>query len=82
MNIEDEMHVLFELKELCKLYINQSHTNENPVMLNANKLLTSVKERLSHFCTHTIIEDVIEIGEITKTIYYCSKCETTFNPKN
>ena len=83
MNIEDEMSILFEMKRVCELYIDVSaltppYSSENPVILNAIKMLSSVKNRLSHFCQHTIVEDVIEMGEKTKIIYYCNKCETTF----
>jgi hypothetical protein len=81
--MEDELTLLCEIKQLCKLYLDLTaltppNKSENPVILNATKMLSSVKERLSHFCSHTIVEDVIEIGESTKTVYYCSKCETTF----
>jgi hypothetical protein len=81
--IEDEIAILFEMKRVCELYIDVSaltppYSSENPVILNAIKMLASVKNRLSHFCQHTIVEDVIEVGEMTKTVYYCNKCETTF----
>lgn len=69
------------MKRLCKLYIDMiapKNTTENPVILNTNKLLVSIKQRLSHFCSHTIVEDVVEIGETTKAVYYCNKCEMTF----
>ena len=83
MNIEDELTLLIEMKRVCKLYIDATsltppNRSENPVILNAVKMLASVKNRLSHFCHHVIVEDVIEVGEATRTVYYCNKCETNF----
>jgi hypothetical protein len=82
--MEDELMLLYEMKQLCKLYIDMTNQippnrSENPVALTAVKMLEFVKHRLSHFCAHTIVEDVIEIGNLTKTVYYCNKCETTFS---
>ena len=81
--MEDELTLLYEIKQLCKLYLDMTaltppNKSENSVILNATKMLASVKDRLSHFCAHIVVDDVIEIGETTKTVYYCSKCETTF----
>jgi hypothetical protein len=79
MDINNEMKVLFEMKRLCQIYIEMTHNkNENPVILNATRMLASVKHRLSHFCEHKIIEDEIEIGDSVKKVVYCIHCETNF----
>ena len=61
MDLQYEMKVLFEMKRLCVLYIDMASDispdgrSENPVILNAIKMLSSVKNRLSHFCNHCIV---------------------------
>jgi transcriptional regulator len=85
MDINSEMKVLFEMKRLCNLYIEMAsdmtthNRSENPVILNATRMLASVKQRLSHFCEHDIIEDEIEIGDTVKKVVYCRHCETNFS---
>jgi len=80
MDINSEMKVLFEMKRLCNLYIELASDirSENPVILNATRMLAAVKQRLSHFCEHNIIEDEIEVGDTIKKIVYCRHCETNF----
>jgi hypothetical protein len=84
MDIEDEMQMLIEMKRLCKLYIDTraeltpQHRSENPVIINAIKMLASVNQRISHFCSHIIDEDMIEVGGIIKRVRYCNICETNF----
>ncbi len=81
MDIESEISILFEMKRLCVLYIDMSSDNsrsENPVMINVVKTLASVKDRLSHFCNHSIVEDLIEVGDSIKRVCYCKHCETNF----
>lgn len=87
MDIEEEIKLLVEMKQLCKLYIDGKtnlsipHKSEsnNPVVIHANKMLVSIKERLSHFCSHVIEDDFIEIGEIIKRVRYCKICDTNFS---
>ena len=84
MDIEYEMKVLFEIKRLCVLYIDMASDispnarSENPVIINAIKMLASVKDRLSHFCNHSIVEELIEVGDSIKMVRYCKHCETNF----
>ena len=83
-DIEYEMQVLSEMKRLCALYIDMASDislharSENPVLLNAIKMLSSVKDRLSHFCRHEIVEDIVEVGNSIKSVRYCKHCETNF----
>lgn len=78
------MKVLLEMKRVCVLYIDMAsdispHSrSENPVILNAIKMLASVKNRLSHFCNHCIVEELIEVGESIQRVCYCKHCETNF----
>ena len=76
-NIDDEIKRLHEMKQMCQNYIQDSET-ENNVLVQTKTLLKEIKLRLSHFCHHEVHCDVIEVGEITKTVYYCIKCETNF----
>ena len=84
MDIEYEMQVLFEMKKMCKLYIDMKsdvsfpNRSENQVILNAIKMLESINQRLSHFCEHHIVEDLIEVGDKIKRVCYCKHCETNF----
>ena len=84
MDIEDEIKMLIEIKRLCKLYIDTKseltpqHRSENPVIINAIKMLSSVNERISHFCSHVIDEDMVEVGGIIKRVRYCNICSTNF----
>lgn len=76
-NIDDEIKRLYEMKQMCQNYIQDS-TTENNVLIQTKTLLKEIKLRLSHFCHHDVQCDVIEIGEKVKTVYYCVKCETNF----
>ena len=79
--MEEELEILAEMKKICVLYLNHTSntkSNNNPVANHAKQLCMSINSRLVHFCDHKIIEDLIEIGDKTKKVYYCSKCETTF----
>lgn len=84
MDIDDEMVVLFEMKQLCKLYIDMisdlpaQNRGENVVISHAIKMLASINKRITHFCQHTIVEDLIEVGESIKRVCYCTKCEANF----
>ena len=84
MDLEYELKVLFEMKRLCVLYIDMvsdispNARSENPVILNAIKMLSSVKDRLSHFCNHSIVEDLVEVRDSIKMVRYCKHCETNF----
>ena len=84
MDIEDEIKMLFEMKRMCLLYIDiasdltPNARSENLVILNAIKMLASVKDRLSHFCNHSIVEELIEVGDKIKRVRYCQHCETNF----
>jgi hypothetical protein len=79
--MEEELALLTEMKKMCVLYLNHTSNtkSDNPVVNHTKQLCMSINSRLVHFCDHKIIEDIIEIGDKTKKIYYCSKCETTFN---
>ena len=81
--LEYEMELLLQIKvrlieyRLLKEY-DEKYTH-NPVLKSSNHLLEQINSRLSHFCEHNIIQDIIEIGvDKTKTIFYCDKCDTTF----
>jgi hypothetical protein len=76
-NIDDEIKRLHEMKQMCQNYIGDT-PKENNVLIQTKTLLKEIKVRLAHFCHHEVHCDVIEIDEITKTVYYCVKCETNF----
>jgi len=78
--MEEELEILAEMKKVCFLYLNHiSNKNTmNPIVNQTKQLCMSINSRLVHFCDHKIIEDLVEIGDKTKKVYYCSKCETTF----
>ena len=43
-------------------------------------IVEKVQQYIEVYCQHTIIEDLIDIDpDRSKTIYYCTKCETTFD---
>jgi hypothetical protein len=76
-NVDDEIKRLHEMKQICQNYIQDSET-ENNVLVQTRVLLKEIKLRLSHFCHHDVICDIIEVGETVKTVYYCVKCEANF----
>ena len=80
-----EMELLLQIKlRLIEYHKFKEQKQEekythNPVLKSSKHLLEQINCRLSHFCEHNIIQDIIEIGlDKTKTIYYCDKCDTTF----
>ena len=83
MSLEFEIKLLKKIKELLIEYIylkedDQNYTN-NPVTKSSSQLLDNINNRLSHFCSHHIIEDIIEIGmDKTKVVCYCEKCNVSF----
>lgn len=43
-------------------------------------IVEKVQQYIEVYCQHTIIEDLIDVDpDRSKTIYYCTKCETTFD---
>ena len=79
--MEKEIKLLNKLKQIAEEYIclKEDYQN-NPVLNKSNELLKEIKIRLSHFCQHDIVEDVIETKiDTCETLYYCWKCETTFH---
>ena len=81
-SLEIEIELLLQIKKLLieYIYLKEPETNltNNPVIKSSSHLLTDITKRLTHFCEHNIVEDIIEIGVKTKTVFYCDKCETTF----
>jgi hypothetical protein len=83
--LEYEIELLLQIKLRLIAYHKFKEQEEkythNPVLKSSKHLLEQINCRLSHFCQHNIIQDIIEIGlDKTKTIYYCDKCDTTFTP--
>lgn len=85
--MEDELNLLIIMKKQIDEYLYIQDPNrenpirypENPIIVPAKKLLEEIKLRLSHFCSHHIVEDVIDVDvDKSKVIHYCTKCETTF----
>jgi hypothetical protein len=77
--MEAELELLIIIKKQIEEYLyTQDPNRENPIIDPAKKLLGEIKLRLSHFCSHTIVEDMIDVDvDKSKVIHYCSKCETT-----
>jgi hypothetical protein len=70
-----EINLLLQIKtqliEYQKLKEHDAKYTHNPVLKSTTELLDNINDRLSHFCQHNIIQDIIEIGlDKTKTIYY------------
>jgi len=43
-------------------------------------IVEKVQQYIEVYCQHNIIEDLIDIDpDRSKTIHYCTKCETTFD---
>ena len=81
--IEFEIEILTKLAKITKEYINlkiDDDNKNNEIFAKVKQLLPIVKERIAHFCQHQIVEDLIDYDiDKTKKVYYCVKCETTFN---
>jgi len=78
-----EIETLTKLAKISKEYINlktDDDNKNNEIFERVKQLLPIVKERIAHFCQHQIVEDLIDYDiDKTKKVYYCVKCETTFN---
>jgi hypothetical protein len=78
-----EIEILTKLAKISKEYINlkmDENNKNNDIFAKVKQLLPIVKERIAHFCQHQIVEDLIDYDiDKTKKVYYCVKCETTFN---
>jgi hypothetical protein len=78
-----EIEILTKLAKISKEYINlkmDDDNKNNEIFARVKQLLPIVKERISHFCQHQIVEDLIDYDiDKTKKVYYCVKCETSFN---
>jgi len=78
-----EIEILTKLAKISKEYINLKTGDDNKnneIFRRVQQLLPIVKERITHFCQHQIVEDIIDYDiDKTKKVYYCVKCETSFN---
>jgi hypothetical protein len=68
------MKHLLELKCACQNYLLDNHNKKDAELQQVKDLLVAIKNRINQICNHQFEYDMIEVGEVTKTVCYCIVC--------
>lgn len=72
---DDHMETMIAIRNLLEQEVLQQ--KECSFFMN---IVEKVQQYVKIYCQHHIVEDLIDIDpDRSKTIYYCTKCETTFD---
>tara|TARA_B110000967_G_C18796175_1_gene515875 strand:- start:825 stop:1061 length:237 start_codon:yes stop_codon:yes gene_type:complete len=71
------METMIAIRNLLEQELDIKQQKECSFFMN---IVEKVQQYVKIYCQHQIAEDLIDIDpDRSKTIYYCIKCETTFD---
>jgi hypothetical protein len=71
------METMIAIRNLLEQELDIKQQKECSFFMN---IVEKVQQYVKIYCQHQITEDLIDIDpDRSKTIYYCTKCETTFD---
>jgi len=71
------METMIAIRNLLEQELDLKQQKECSFFMN---IVEKVQQYVKIYCQHQIAEDLIDIDpDRSKTIYYCIKCETTFD---
>ena len=72
--MENSVNIMIRVRELLGQHIKNERTPDY------DKIVELVCDYINNNCVHSVIMDSIDIdAERSQTIYYCEKCEKTFD---